>query len=94
MLDIRVVCTTDAFELFAHRARGLRPGTDFRCDAPYHRNQGSRTHGDQGHTCAAPSIMADVVGNEEACAEADGNLRKTHDSRYGKIFAKFVQGKL
>ena len=39
-------------------------------------------------------MMAYVVGNEEACAEADGNLRKAHDSRDGKIFAKFVQRKL
>jgi hypothetical protein len=38
--------------------------------------------------------MSNIVGNKEACAETDCDLRKTHDSRDRKVFAKFVQGKL
>jgi hypothetical protein len=38
--------------------------------------------------------MANTVGDKEASAETDCDLRKTHDSRDRKVFAKFVQGKL
>ena len=94
LLDVRVICATDAFEFFAHGAGGLGTGADFRSNAPDDRNEGGGAQSDQSHTGISAGIMADIVGNKKACAETDCDLRKTHDSRDRKVFAKFVQGKL
>ena len=94
LLDVRVICATDAFELFAHSAGGLGTGADFRSDAPDNRNKGGGAQSDQGHTGISAGIMSDIVGNKKACAETYCDLRKTNDSRDRKVFAKFVQGKL
>ena len=94
LLDVRVICATDAFEFFAHGAGGLRAGADFGSDAPDNWNKGSGAQSDQSHTGISAGIMPNIVGNEKACAETDCDLRKTNDSRDRKVFAKFVQGKL
>ena len=94
MLHVRVVGTADAFELFAHGAGGLGTGANFGCNAPDNWNEGSGAQCDQGYARIAAGIMANTVGNKEASAETDCDLRKTHDSRDRKVFAKFVQGKL
>jgi len=94
VLHIRVVSATDTFELFAHGAGGLGASADFRSNTPDDRNEGSGAESDQGHTGISASIMSDIVGNKKAYAETDCDLRKTHDSRDRKVFAKFVQGKL
>lgn len=94
LLNVRVICATDAFELFAHGAGGLRAGADFGSDAPDNWNKGSGTQSDQGHAGISAGIMPNIVGNKKTCAETDRDLRKTNDSRDRKVFAKFVQGKL
>jgi len=43
LLNVRVICATDAFELFTHGAGGLGTGADFRSNAPDDRNEGSGT---------------------------------------------------
>ncbi len=94
LLDVRVICATDTFELFTHGAGGLGTGADFRSNAPDDRNEGSGAQSDQGHTGISAGIMPNIVGNKKTCAETDRDLRKTNDSRDRKVFAKFVQGKL
>jgi hypothetical protein len=39
-------------------------------------------------------LVRPVIARAIASAETDCDLRKTHDSRDRKVFAKFVQGKL
>ena len=94
LLDVRVICATDAFEFFTHSAGGLRAGADFGSDAPDNWNKGSGAQSDQSHTGISAGIMPNIVGNKKACTETDCDLRKTNDSRDRKVFAKFVQGKL
>ena len=94
LLNVRVISATDALELFAHGAGGLGTGADFGSDAPDNRHEGGCAQSDQGHTGISAGIMPNIVGNEKSRAETDCDLRKTHDSRDRKVFAKFVQGKL
>ena len=49
-------------------------------------------YGDQEGSHAAPGIVPDAVGDEKTRAEADGDLRKTHDTGNREVFAEFVQG--
>jgi hypothetical protein len=66
LLNVRVICATDAFELFAHGAGGLRAGADFGSDAPDNWNKGGGAQSDQGHTGISTGIMPNIVGNKKA----------------------------
>jgi putative holliday junction resolvase len=90
---VRDACTlTDAFELPANAAGGVRAVVDVSYDPCDKWQDGRRSRSDQRDCGELAGRPIKLIGDQQTNSKTDGGLRKRNNARNRKVVAKLIEG--